>query len=119
MAEGTEVLGGRNEPREPQFKRFTDRVLLSACGLVMALVGLVWALTWRGSEAKIQEATQRLNASDATQKQHAERIIKLEVLQDQAERHLQSIDTKQSVIEGKIDSTQGSLNQVLIEIRKK
>jgi len=112
----TDVVGGRGEP---QFKRFTDRILLSACGLVMALVGLVWALTWRGSESKIDKSIQRIDTSEETLKRHSERIIKLEVMQDQAERHLQSIDTKQSVIEGKIDSQQGSLNQVLLELRKK
>src|ERR1041384_2306720 len=112
----TDVVAARGEP---QFKRFTDRILLSACGLVMALVGLVWALTWKGSEAKIEKTTQRIDTSEETLRRHSERIIKLAVVQDQAERHLQSIDTKQSVIEGKIDSQQGSLNQVLMELRKK
>jgi TolA-binding protein len=101
-------------PKEPNFRRFSDKLLYSACGVTMLLLGVVWSVT----DSTAKDAARRAGDVEAIQQKHAERIIKLEVLQTQNEKHLQSIDTKQSQMEGKIETVQHTLNQVLIELRK-
>ena len=108
----------RANTREPGFRRFSDRMMVASCSLVLALVAAVWAITWGTTVSQVTEVGGRVGATEQIQKNHVERIIKLEVLQDQTERHLGSIDAKQSQMEGKIESVQQSINQVLLELRK-
>lgn len=100
------------------FRRFSDKMLYSAVTIVMLLTGTVWALTWFNTDAKVSDLNTRAGATEGTQQKHAERLIRLEVTQEQNAKHLQSIDSKQSVLEGQVQGVQQSLNQVLLELRK-
>lgn len=104
--------------KESGFRRFSDKLLYGACAATITLVGMVWSITWLQTEAKAIEAHDKIRTMDSTQKNHAERIIRLEVLQERNEQHLKSIDQKQSTMDGKLETVQTTLNQVLLELRK-
>lgn len=113
------ATSARDSSRDSSFRRLSDKLLAWACCTVLVLVGTVWGITWYQTDAKTTAVGSRVDAAEQIQKTHAERIIKLEVLQTQTEKHLTSIDSKQSQMEGKLESVQQAVNQVLIEIRKK
>lgn len=111
-------MGSGTIQKESGFRRFSDKLLYGACAATIGLVGIVWALTWLQTEAKATEAHDKIRTIDGAQKNHSERIIRLEVLQERNEQHLKSIDQKQSTMDGKLETVQSTLNQVLLEIRK-
>ena len=100
------------------FRRFSDKLLYSAVGIVLILTGVVWSLTWLTTDRKVGDLTTRASAVETIQQKHAEQLIRLQVTQEHSTQHLQSINNKQSVLEGQVQGVQQSLNQVLLELRK-
>ena len=105
--------------RETGFRRFSDKILWGLVGLCSVTLATIWALTWRATDQKADDAKQNAEKVESTQQRHSERLTRLEVVQEQAEKHLQSIDAKQSQMEGKLESVQQGVNQVLIEVKKR
>ena len=96
------------------FRRFSDKLLYSAVGIVLILTGVVWGLTWLSTDNKVLDLRVRNAAMETIQQKHAERLIRLEISQER----LQGIENKQSVLEGQVQGVQQTLNQVLLELRK-
>ena len=96
------------------FRRFSDKLLYSAVGIVLILTGVVWGLTWLSTDNKVLDLRVRNAAIETIQQKHAERLIRLEISQER----LQGIENKQSVLEGQVQGVQQTLNQVLLELRK-
>ena len=96
------------------FRRFSDKLLYSAVGIVLILTGVVWGLTWLSTDNKVLDLRVRNAAIEAIQQKHTERLIRLEISQER----LQGIENKQSVLEGQVQGVQQTLNQVLLELRK-
>ena len=96
------------------FRRFSDKLLYSAAGIVLILTGVVWGLTWLSTDNKVLDLRVRNAAIEAIQQKHTERLIRLEISQER----LQGIENKQSVLEGQVQGVQQTLNQVLLELRK-
>jgi hypothetical protein len=124
MAETTDQVRAakREGGDEMNFRRFGDKVTWGAIGLTLTLVATVWAITWRVTDVKASDAHRRLDDSNSSQQKHAERIIRLEVLQDTNERALKAIDDKQSKMDGKLDAyqqqTQATLQAIRDEIKR-
>jgi hypothetical protein len=96
------------------FRRFSDKMLYSAVSVVMLLTGTVWALTWFNTDSRVSALHARAAVTESIQQKHVERLIRLEVIQEQ----MGEIKAKQSVLEGQVNGVQTSLNQVLLELRK-
>ena len=119
---GSEPVNGElivsKEEDSGSFRRFSDKLLYSAVGIVLILTGVVWSLTWLTTDRKVGDLTTRASAVETIQQKHAEQLIRLQVTQEHSTQHLQSINNKQSVLEGQVQGVQQSLNQVLLELRK-
>jgi hypothetical protein len=90
--ESDEVRGvGRTPQRDTGYKRMMDRVLVGACGLVLILVGTVWAITWGTTRAQV-------NGIDGKTQDHAERIKVLETHYADTKDDLNEIKKSQSKI---------------------
>lgn len=73
-------------------RRWTDKALVGATGLVVALTATVWAIT-SGTVSKVDE----------TQRGHGERIKFIEAQQGETQRRLEKIDQKQDKLDEKMD----------------
>ena len=100
------------------FRRFSDKIMWGTLCLAAALIAAVWGLTWVVTDRKVSDVNTRAAAIETIQMKHAEKLIRLEVMQEQNELHLRGINAKQSVLEGQVQGVQQSLNQVLLELRK-
>ena len=110
--EGALIVSDKEE--SGSFRRFSDKMLYSAVSVVMLLTGTVWALTWFNTDSRVSALTERTSITESVQQKHVERLIRLEVIQEQ----MGEIKAKQSVLEGQVQGVQQSLNQVLLELRK-
>lgn len=83
--------------------RWADRVMVAACGLVLALVGTVWAVTWGATKADVQDNTEEIRAIQQCIKYHGERIMFMEASQEENKRRLERMEKKQDVIDEKVN----------------
>lgn len=67
LPEGGVVSDGTNG-----FRRFSDKIMYSACGLVLLLVTTLWGVTWKTTAGDVEKVK-------AIQQTHAERITVTEV----------------------------------------
>ena len=110
----TEEASVSSKEDSGSFRRFSDKMLYSAVCIVLLLTGTVWALTWFNTDGSVTALNARTAATESIQQKHVERLIRLEVIQEQ----MGEIKAKQSVLEGQVQGVQQSLNQVLLELRK-
>jgi uncharacterized protein HemX len=107
-----------NNEKHHAFRRFSDKLLAAAAGLVLILVAAVWGLT-RNEVSTTQNHVERLKEKhekefrqlDDKQDQHGERIIRIETFQEQTNKRLEKIDKGQ-------EKTNEKLDDVIRELKK-
>lgn len=99
------------------FRRFSDKVMVTACGLVLSLVASVWAITWNRTASDLEATQQHVRHLDVTQQGIDRRVTTLEAQQQENSRVFQRIETRQQATEAKIDKLGDKLDQILREMR--
>jgi hypothetical protein len=66
------------------FRRFSDKVMYSACGLVLVLVTALWGVTWKTTASDVDKIK-------AIQQTHAERITTTETNMQNVQRDVTEI----------------------------
>lgn len=101
------------------FRRFSDRVLATACGLVLALVAAVWAITWDRTATDIAVTQGEVHRVGVSQHEIDRRVTTLEAQQQENARVFQRIEHRQQATEAKIDKLGEKLDQIIREIGSK
>ena len=94
-------------------KRWDEKILTAACGLVLALVGTVWAVSWGSANSKINDANTSIQELQRVFPSQAERIKCLEANQEENKRRLERIERKLDVVGDQVNSMDSKVEVLL------
>ena len=83
--------------RDSGFRRFSDKIMYTACGLVLALVGTVWGVTWLATKDDVSDLKKK-------SQEHAERIT--------------STETEMKSLRSDVQEVKSDVKLILREVKK-
>lgn len=103
---------------ETTVRRWGDKVLVSACGLVVVLVGVVWGVTWNVTAGDVQRVEA---AGHKAREGNKAEIEKVRVIQGYQGERIRALEESRDAIDDRldrIDRRQGEMNTKLDDILK-
>ena len=118
------------------WRRVSDKVMAGACGLVLVLVGTVWAITWGSTRASVVETKEDVQKRAESQAKADEaqwqiirglndanqltdrRVTTLEAQQSENSRVFIRFETRQTETDRKIDKLSDKIDIILRELKK-
>jgi outer membrane murein-binding lipoprotein Lpp len=87
---------------ETEVGSLKEKITVGACALVIALVGVVWAVTWGNVGSQVDDATAELKALKHDANAVVERVKAVEINREEIFRRLDRIEKKLEAVDDKL-----------------